>query len=106
VTYPVLLFNDHAAITMLLSIRGIKQCSGFLSETDKSCLDAFSERQNDVVFAILISSSPSSLIEQIANSLNKFSSVIVVLTLFFQALAFLIPAIHLYPEDISSPCPN
>ena len=73
---------------------------------NKSCLDAFSERQNDAVSAILISSSLSSLTEQIANSLNKLSSVIVVLTLFFQALAFLIPAIHLDPEDISSPYPN
>ena len=37
---------------------------------------------------------------------NKFSSAINVSTLFFQALAFLIPGIHLDPEDISSPCPN
>jgi len=51
-------------------------------------------------------SSLSSSVEQIANSLNKFSSVIIVLTLFFQALAFLIPGIQLDPEDISSPCPN
>jgi len=28
------------------------------------------------------------------------------LTLFFQAVAFLIPGIHLDPEDISSPCHN
>jgi len=55
--------------------------------------------------AILIFSSLNSLIEKIANPLNKFSSVIIVLTL-FQALAFLIPGIHLDPEDISSPCPN
>jgi len=34
-------------------------------------------------------SSLNSSIQQIANSLNKFSSVIIVLTLFFQALAFL-----------------
>ena len=41
------------------------------------------------------------LIEQIANALNKFSSVIVVVTLFFQALALLISGIHLDPEDIN-----
>jgi len=40
------------------------------------------------------------------NSLNQFSSVINVSTLFFQALAFLIPGTHLDTEDISSPCPN
>jgi len=40
------------------------------------------------------------------NSLNKFSSVIIVLTLFFQAVAFLVPSIHFDPEDISSPGPN
>jgi len=66
----------------------------------------FSERLNDVVSAILIFSSLNSSTEQIANPLNKFSSVIIVLTLFFQALAFLIPGIHLDPEDISSPFPN
>jgi len=44
--------------------------------------------------------------EQIANSSNKFTSVIIVLTLFFEALAFLIPGIYLDPEDISSACPN
>ena len=50
-------------------------------------------------------SSLNSLIKQITNSLNKFSSVIIVLTLFFHALAFLIPGIHVDPEDISSSCP-
>ena len=40
------------------------------------------------------------LIEQIANALNKFSPVIVVITL-FQALALLISGIHLDPEDIN-----
>jgi len=64
------------------------------------------ERQNDVVSAILIFSSLNLSIEQMVNSLNKFSSVIIVLTLFFQAVAFLVPGIHFDPEDISSPCPN
>jgi len=75
--------------------------AGLLSETDRSRLDAFSERQNHVVSAVLTFSSLNSSIEQIANCLKKFSSVIVVLT-----LAFLIPGIHFYSEDISSPCPN
>jgi len=44
--------------------------------------------------------------EQNANSLHKFSSVNIVLTLIFQALTFLIPGINTDPEDISSPCPN
>jgi len=66
----------------------------------------FPARENDVVSTILISSSPNSSIEQIANSLNKFSPVVIALTLFFQALAFLVPGVHLDPEDISSPCPS
>jgi len=63
-------------------------------------------RQNGVVSAILIFSSLDSSIEQVANSLNKFSSIIIVSTLFFEALAFLIPGIHLDLADIGSLCPN
>jgi len=48
----------------------------------------------------------NSTTEQIANYLNKFSSIITVLPFFFQGLAFLIPGIHLDPKDISFPCPN
>jgi len=66
----------------------------------------FSERQNDVVFVILIFSSLNSSTEQIAKAVNKLSAVNIVSTLFLQALTFLIPAIHLDPEHISSPCPN
>ena len=41
--------------------------AGLLYETDKSSLDAFSERQNDVASAILTSSSLNSLTELIVN---------------------------------------
>jgi len=59
--------------------------AGHLSETDKSRLYAFSERQNNVVFDILIF-----FISQLIDTADrKLSSVIIVLTLFFQALAFL-----------------
>ena len=42
--------------------------AGLLSETDKSGLDAFFKKQNNVVFAILIYSALNSSTEQIANS--------------------------------------
>jgi len=53
-------------------------------------------------------SSRNSSTEQIANSQFKQIqlSYHCLLTLFFQALAFLIPGIHLDPEGISSPSPN
>ena len=64
--------------------------AGHLSETDKSRLDAFSERQNNVVSAILIFFI-SQLIDTADRKLFKQIQllVVIVLTLFFQALAFL-----------------
>ena len=59
-----------------------------------------------MVSAILIFHLSINSTEQITNWLNKFISVIIVLTLFFQALAFLVPGIHLRPlnpEDIIPP---
>jgi len=102
-TFHALIFSKVDYVDYALSA-----IAGLLSETDKSRLGAFFRKaKRRMVSAIVIFSSLNSSIEQITNSLNKFTSVTTVLTLFFQALVFFIPGrpIHLDPEDISSPSP-
>jgi len=66
---------------------------------------SWSHRPTSLLPRFPILSSLNSSTEQIANSLNRFSSVIIVSTLFFQALASLLQ-VFTYPYDIGFPCPN